>query len=99
MYGPGHPGTLLLWNSFGFLLAAPIVIRVFVPFYAKLSLYTAYEYLERRFDLRVRLLDQHSIPCPPRDPRGAGHLRAVAGDPDCHRPACPLRGFSMTCRW
>lgn len=46
----------LLWNSFGFLLAAPIVIAVFVPFYARLNLYTAYEYLERRFDVRARLL-------------------------------------------
>ena len=40
----------------GALLVAPIVIFVFVPFYAKLNLYTAYEYLERRFDLRVRLV-------------------------------------------
>jgi solute:Na+ symporter, SSS family len=46
----------LLWNSFGFILAAPIVIAVFVPFYARLNLYTAYEYLERRFDVRIRLL-------------------------------------------
>lgn len=46
----------LLWNSFGFILAAPIVLTVFVPFYARLNLYTAYEYLERRFDLKVRLM-------------------------------------------
>jgi SSS family transporter len=37
-------------------LTAPIVIRVFVPFYARLNLYTAYEYLERRFNLPVRLV-------------------------------------------
>jgi hypothetical protein len=31
-----------------------VVILVFVPFYATLRLYTAYEYLEKRFDLRGR---------------------------------------------
>ena len=46
----------LFWNSAGYLLVAPIVIIVFVPFYSRLNLYTAYEYLERRFDLKVRLL-------------------------------------------
>ncbi len=35
---------------------APIVIKVFVPFYSRLNLYTAYEYLERRFSLPVRVL-------------------------------------------
>ncbi len=46
----------LLWNTAGYVLVAPIVIIVFVPFYSRLNLYTAYEYLERRFDLKVRLL-------------------------------------------
>jgi SSS family transporter len=46
----------LLWNTAGYVLVAPIVIAVFVPFYSRLNLYTAYEYLERRFDLKVRLL-------------------------------------------
>lgn len=46
----------LLWHSIGYVLVAPIVIAVFVPFYARLGLYTAYEYLERRFNLAVRLL-------------------------------------------
>lgn len=42
--------------TFGPLLAAPIVIKVFVPFYSKLRLFTAYEYLEKRFNLAVRAL-------------------------------------------
>jgi SSS family transporter len=46
----------LLWVTVGYPLAAPIVILIFVPFYSRLNLYTAYEYLERRFDLRIRLL-------------------------------------------
>ncbi|HZT31178.1 MAG TPA: sodium/solute symporter [Bryobacteraceae bacterium] len=45
----------LVWTSVGYPLAAPIAILVFVPFYSRLPLYTAYEYLERRFDLKVRL--------------------------------------------
>src|SRR5579863_1643660 len=45
----------LMWNSVGYLIVAPVVILVFVPFYSRLNLYTAYEYLERRFDLKVRL--------------------------------------------
>jgi SSS family transporter len=42
--------------TLGYPLVAGIVIYVFVPFYAKLNLYTAYEYLERRLDLEVRLV-------------------------------------------
>ncbi len=44
----------LLWVTVGYPIVAPIVILVFVPFYSRLNLYTAYEYLERRFDLTVR---------------------------------------------
>jgi SSS family transporter len=36
------------------LVVLPLVSRYFVPFYHRLRLSTAYEYLERRFDLRVR---------------------------------------------
>jgi SSS family solute:Na+ symporter len=46
----------LLWMPLAYPLMAPVVILVFVPFYSKLNLYTAYEYLERRFNLSVRLL-------------------------------------------
>ncbi|MCX6625374.1 MAG: sodium/solute symporter [Acidobacteria bacterium] len=46
----------LLWSSAGFLIVAPLVILIFVPFYARLNLYTAYEYLERRFNLPVRIV-------------------------------------------
>jgi Na+/proline symporter len=39
---------------FGLPLAMVIVGAVFVPIYHKLKVYTAYEYLEHRFDARVR---------------------------------------------
>ena len=37
-----------------FCIATPITIFVFVPFFRNLKLYTAYEYLELRFDRRIR---------------------------------------------
>jgi SSS family transporter len=46
----------LAWTLVGYLAMTPIFIRVFVPFYGKLNLYTAYEYLEKRFNLGVRLI-------------------------------------------
>ncbi|MCC6341310.1 MAG: sodium/solute symporter [Bryobacterales bacterium] len=46
----------ITWLLLCYPLTAPVVIRVFVPFYARLNLYTAYEYLERRFNLPVRLV-------------------------------------------
>jgi sodium-coupled monocarboxylate transporter 8/12 len=39
-----------------YLLAAPVVMYVFIPFYMRFRLYTGYEYLDRRFDLKSRLL-------------------------------------------
>jgi SSS family transporter len=43
-------------NILTYLLAIPIVILVFLPVYSRGNLFTAYQYLENRFDLRVRLL-------------------------------------------
>lgn len=41
---------------FGMPIAIVIISRYFIPIYYKLNVYTAYEYLEQRFDLRIRLL-------------------------------------------
>jgi len=41
---------------FGQPLALIVVCAVFVPIFYRLKVYTAYEYLEQRFDLRVRTL-------------------------------------------
>ena len=40
---------------FGLPIAMIIVSAVFLPIYYKLNVYTAYEYLEQRFDIRIRL--------------------------------------------
>lgn len=42
-------------------LAAPIIVFMFIPFYRKLDITTAYEYLELRFNLVVRLLGSLSF--------------------------------------
>ena len=43
-------------QSIGIFLLAPVVAYLFLPFYRRLGLTTAYEYLERRFGLSVRLI-------------------------------------------
>jgi len=41
---------------FGLPLAMVVISAVFVPIYYRLNVYTAYQYLEHRFDVRVRCL-------------------------------------------
>ncbi len=41
---------------FGLPIAVVIICLVFIPIYHKLNVYTAYEYLESRFDLKTRTL-------------------------------------------
>ena len=43
-------------NYFGLPLALIIVCAVFLPIYRRLNVYTAYEFLGRRFDGKTRLL-------------------------------------------
>lgn len=49
-------GIAFIQNYFGLPLALIIVCAVFLPIYRKLGVYTAYEYLGKRFDKRTRLL-------------------------------------------
>ena len=48
-------GMGFVQNYFGLPLALIIISVFFIPIYFKLKVYTAYEYLERRFDLKTRL--------------------------------------------
>ncbi len=41
---------------FGMPIAMVIISAIFVPIYYRLNVYTAYEYLESRFDMKTRLL-------------------------------------------
>src|SRR5262249_22658858 len=49
-------GLLLVTGTSSWLLLYPWVANVTLPFYRRLNYYTAYEYLEARFDVRVRTL-------------------------------------------
>ncbi len=49
-------GMAFVQNYLGLPIALIIVSAVFIPIYYKLKVYTAYEYLESRFDLKSRLL-------------------------------------------
>jgi len=51
-----HDGMGFIQFYFGLPLAIIIVCMVFIPIYHKLKVYTAYEYLETRFDLKTRTL-------------------------------------------
>jgi Na+/proline symporter len=49
-------GIGFVQNYFGLPLALIIICAVFLPIYRRLGVYTAYEYLGRRFDAKTRLL-------------------------------------------
>jgi Na+/proline symporter len=49
-------GMGFVQNYFGLPLALIVVSAFFIPIYYKLKVYTAYEYLESRFDKKTRLL-------------------------------------------
>lgn len=49
-------GMRFLQNYFGLPLAMVVICVTFIPVFSRLKVYTAYEYLEQRFDRRTRLL-------------------------------------------
>src|SRR3979411_1751895 len=49
-------GLILLIGTSSWLFLYPWVAHVTLPFYRRLNYYTAYEYLEARFEVRVRSL-------------------------------------------
>ncbi len=51
-----HDGMGFVQFYFGLPIAMVIICMVFIPIYYKLNVYTAYEYLESRFDLKTRSL-------------------------------------------
>ena len=55
--GQGYEsGIGFVQNYFGAPIALMIIAAVFLPIYRKLKVYTAYEYLGKRFDAKTRLL-------------------------------------------
>jgi solute:Na+ symporter, SSS family len=51
-----HDGMGFVQFYFGLPLAMVVICLVFIPIYHKLKVFTAYEYLESRFDLKTRTL-------------------------------------------
>ncbi|GAB5400004.1 MAG: hypothetical protein Aureis2KO_15890 [Aureisphaera sp.] len=51
-----HSGMGFVQFYFGLPIAMVVICLVFIPLYHKLKVYTAYEYLESRFDLKTRTL-------------------------------------------
>ncbi|MGB5170158.1 MAG: sodium:solute symporter [Eudoraea sp.] len=51
-----HDGMGFVQFYFGLPIAMIIICMVFIPIYHRLKVYTAYEFLERRFDLKTRTL-------------------------------------------
>ncbi|MDX1753557.1 MAG: sodium:solute symporter, partial [Salinimicrobium sediminis] len=51
-----HDGMGFVQFYFGLPIAMIIICMVFIPIYYRLEVYTAYEYLESRFDLKTRTL-------------------------------------------
>ncbi len=51
-----HDGMGFVQFYFGLPLAMVIICMVFIPIYHKLNVFTAYEFLEQRFDLKTRTL-------------------------------------------
>ncbi len=49
-------GMRFLQNYFGLPIAMVVICVTFIPVFSRLKVYTAYEYLEQRFDQRTRLL-------------------------------------------
>ncbi|MGI9234095.1 MAG: sodium:solute symporter [Woeseiaceae bacterium] len=49
------------YYSMTIILIAPLVAGLFIPFYNKLNITSAYEYLERRFNLATRVLASFSF--------------------------------------
>jgi Na+/proline symporter len=55
--GQGYENGLgFVQNYFGAPLALIVIAAVFLPIYRRLNVYTAYEYLGKRFDAKTRLL-------------------------------------------
>ncbi|MCF6296360.1 MAG: sodium:solute symporter [Flavobacteriaceae bacterium] len=51
-----HSGMGFVQFYFGLPIAMVVICMVFIPLYHRLKVYTAYEYLEGRFDLKTRIL-------------------------------------------
>ena len=87
--GQGYTdGLRFVQFYYGLPLAMIILSVTLVPFFYRARVYTAYEYLERRFDLKTRTLHQLAVPAVARHVVRRGRGRAggrAVGDPRLER--------------
>ena len=92
--GQGYDdGIRFVQFYFGLPLAMIILSVTLVPFFHRARVFTAYEYLERRFDARTRALTKPAVPGLARPRRGGDH-RGAGGhsldrarlEPAAHHP-------------
>ena len=95
-------GLILLVGTSSWLFLYPWVAHVTLPFYRRLNYFTAYEYLEARFDVRVRTPGGRHLHRLAPGLDGDGDLRAVPGDQrrdrraDSARPTVFVLGCIVT---
>src|SRR5687768_18463749 len=56
-----HHNLVILWATVAYFISTPITVRVFIPLFFRIRLYTAYQYLENRFDRRMRRIASASF--------------------------------------
>ncbi len=56
-----HDGMGFVQFYFGLPIAMVVICVTFIPIYHRLKVYTAYEYLEQRFDLKTTFISFHFI--------------------------------------
>ena len=79
--GQGYAdGMRFVQFYFGLPIAMVILSVTVVPFFYRAQVYTAYEYLERRFDAKTRTLTSLPVPALAR-PVVRRHHRGAGGDP------------------
>ena len=91
--GQGYTdGMRFIQFYFGLPLAMIILSVTLVPFFYRSGVYTAYEYLERRFDAKTRIVHEPAVPDFARHVLRGRRVGAGGGDvadsrlgPDAHR--------------
>jgi len=82
--GQGYQDGLgFVQNYFGMPLALIIIAAIFLPMYRRLNVYTAYEFLGRRFDAKTRLLGAALFPCSAGLPPESRSTRRPSSSPPC----------------
>ena len=96
--GQGYQDGLgFVQNYFGLPLALIIVAAVFLPMYRRLNVYTAYEFLGRRFDAKPACWVRRSSSCNAGWPPESQFTRRPSSSPPCSAGGWTSPSFSAVC--